>query len=142
MDTILCPSLLLYIVIASSEQHRHLRAGASVVSEAISCFIRGLLPEGRNDIITLIEVRAESGDQLLLGHKACDAFLNFPAHHEQQRGNSHHAKLHDQIRILICIDFYNLNLAIPFAGQLLDDWIEHFAGLAPHRAKIYQHRLG
>ena len=90
----------------------------------------------------LIEVGTEPCNQFFLGHIARDAFLDLPALEKQQGGDAHHAKLHDQIGVLICVDLDDLDFSLPVTCQLLDDRVELLTWLAPDRAKIHEYRLG
>ena len=77
--------------------------------------------------------------QFFLGHEAGHAFLDLTAFDEQQSGDAHHTVFHYEVGILVRIDLDDLHFAVPFTSQLLDDRVEHLAGLAPDRAKINQH---
>ena len=61
----------------------------------------------------------EPCDQFIFGHEPGDTFLDLAAFEEQQGRDAHHAKLHDKIGVLVCIDLYDLDLPIPLASQLL-----------------------
>src|SRR6266496_5911757 len=91
---------------------------------------------------TSIEVRAEPRDQIFLRQEACHTFFQLTTFEKQQRGDSHYSELHDEVGVFIRVDLYNLNFSIPFASELLHDWIQHLAWLTPYSTKIHKHGLG
>src|SRR5512143_3920799 len=86
-------------------------------------------------------MRVELVDQLLLGLVAGDALLELPATEQHQRRDAQHAVFHHDIRVLVGIQLDDLDLALPILGELLDDRVDHLAGLAPPGGKFHQHGL-
>lgn len=88
-----------------------------------------------------LKLRTEPPDQFVFGLIACDTVLDLAALEEHQGGNAHHTVLDHDVRVLVGIQFYHFDLALPLLCQLLDDGVEHLAGLAPGGGEIHQHGL-
>ena len=83
-------------------------------------------------------MRSDFGCQFFLWLKTGHPFLDLAAFEEHQGGDAHYSILHHDVRVLVSIQFNNLDLAFPLASKLLDDWFDHFARLTPGRSEIHQ----
>lgn len=77
------------------------------------------------------------GLQLILGDAgADDLVLHFAVLEEQEKGNRANIVFHREVARIVDIDFADFGLLAKFAGELIDDRPDHFAGSAPFGPEI------
>ena len=70
------------------------------------------------------------------------SFARFPAAFEQQDlRNPRDAVFDSQIRVIVCIQFADLDAARELSRDLIDGWGERTAGAAPGRPEVDERRL-
>jgi len=82
---------------------------------------------------------ADFSHQFVFWLEACQAFFDIAAFEEHQGGDAQHAILHQDVWVLVGIQLDHFYLPQPLLRQLFDDWVDHFAGLAPLSCKVHQH---
>ena len=77
------------------------------------------------------------GLELILGDAgADDLVLHFAVLEEQEEGNRADIVFHCEVARVVDIDLADFGLIAEFAGELIDDRSDHFAGSTPFRPEI------
>jgi len=85
----------------------------------------------------------ELGLELILGNAGTDDLvLHFAVFEEQEKGNGAHVVFHCEVTCVVDVNLADFGLIAEFAGELIDDRADHFAGAAPFGPEIDENGHG
>ena len=88
------------------------------------------------------DVAVDEGRQLRLGKRAYLGGLDVAVLEKHQRGYAAYAVSGRCLRVVIDIEFGNLDLTVIFAGDFIEYRRNHLAGAAPFRPVVDQYGIG
>jgi hypothetical protein len=89
----------------------------------------------------LVQVRFQSGQETILGHKIGETLRDLLALEEDQGGNAHDAIVHGPLLVGIHVQLENDQVVGTFLRDFLQHRGDHFAGTAPFGPKVHEDRL-
>ncbi len=80
---------------------------------------------------------------MILGDAGADDLIfHFAVLEEQKEGNRAYVVFHREVACVVDIDLADFGLIADFAGKLIDDGSDHFAGAAPFGPEIDENGHG